>query len=340
MKRIIIICISLLFTCFAFAQEDTESLVRVGIKLHDEGEFIKAIETYKKALAIEPDSPIINYEISLTYMSLKDYENALKYSDIVLKLNKGALIEAYNVKGSALDYLGKTKEAIEVYKEAIEKLGGSNLLYYNLSYSYFRIKDFTLAEETIILAIKENPYHSSSHLLLAYIQAESKKLSQSLLCLYYFLLLEPDTERSYTAILLFDRLCKEAVPVQEGKQTIVIDGPKSSANDYFANIDFMLKLIIASHQLDEENLKQNSDDKFIDTTKSFFSLFDIIDEKNKDAGNNFWRNFYLPFFSELTKENHVTAFCYYITQSANKNTFKWAEDNQESMEKFINWLNK
>jgi len=100
MKKYFLIFGLLLLSTFLYSQISVDSLVEVGIQYHDNGEFIQAIETYKTALDIEPNSPLVNYEIALTYMYAGDYQNAIKHSDKVIKRNDKYLLQAYLVKGS------------------------------------------------------------------------------------------------------------------------------------------------------------------------------------------------------------------------------------------------
>ena len=65
------------------AQSSIDDLVEEGIKYHDKGDYDKAIETYKKALEINPESTLVNYEIALSYFSKGDYKLAIKYSDFI-----------------------------------------------------------------------------------------------------------------------------------------------------------------------------------------------------------------------------------------------------------------
>ena len=107
------------------AQKTFKKLLEVGISNHDSGEYDEAIKYYKQALEIEPDSDLANYEISLSYLTKKDYKKAIVYSDKVLKKgDKRYLIPAYVNKGSSLDMLGKTKKSIKVFEKAIDQLGG------------------------------------------------------------------------------------------------------------------------------------------------------------------------------------------------------------------------
>jgi tetratricopeptide (TPR) repeat protein len=166
MKKQILILGLILISTLIYSQTDIDSLVQIGIKYHDNGQYDKAIETYKTALEIEPNSALINYEIAMTYMYAKDYKNAVKHSDKVIETNDKFLLQAYITKGSCLDYLGKTKESIKLYEKGIKEFGDHYLLYYNLGYTYYNLKEYDKAEEALINAINTKSDHASSHLLL------------------------------------------------------------------------------------------------------------------------------------------------------------------------------
>ena len=53
-------------------QSSIEDFVKEGIQYHDKGDYDKAIETYKKALEIHPESTLVNYEIALSYFRKSD----------------------------------------------------------------------------------------------------------------------------------------------------------------------------------------------------------------------------------------------------------------------------
>ena len=133
-----------LFSTKIFAQSEIEAFVQEGIQYHDSGDYEKAIETYQKALKLDPKSTLINYEIALSYFTKGDHKEAIKYSDVVLKQNEDYLIPAYITKGSSLDMLGKTKESIKLFKKAIKKTDGHYLLHYNLGLNYFKTNDLII----------------------------------------------------------------------------------------------------------------------------------------------------------------------------------------------------
>ena len=73
-----IILLTVLSLNLTHSQNDINSWVEKGIVFHDEGNYEKAIETYKKALEIDPKSSLVHYEISLSYFYNKDYKKGYR----------------------------------------------------------------------------------------------------------------------------------------------------------------------------------------------------------------------------------------------------------------------
>ena len=337
MKKYFLIFGLLLLSTFLYSQISVDSLVEVGIQYHDNGEFIQAIETYKTALDIEPNSPLVNYEIALTYMYAGDYQNAIKHSDKVIKKNDKYLLQAYLVKGSCLDYLGKTKESIKLFKKGIKKFGDDHLLYYNLGYNYYNIKEFDKAEEAFIKAINTKANHASSHLFLGYLMYEKNQRVQSLLSLHFFLLLEPNSERSQNAYnLLQSQLSGGVERNQEEPGKIDIFLSPDQLKSEFGTIDMMITILEASKSL-EENEGKSDDQMFIENTTSFFK---ILGEHKTKENTGFWWDFYVPFFYLIAESEHIDTYCYYISQSTKETAVDWLKENEKRVTDFAKWLSE
>ena len=337
MKKHFLIFGLLLISTFLYSQISVDSLVEVGIQYHDKGEFIQAIETYKTALDIEPNSPLVNYEIALTYMYTGDYQNAIKHSDKVIKKNDKYLLQAYLVKGSCLDYLGKTKESIKLFKKGIKKFGDDHLLYYNLGYNYYNIKEFDKAEEAFIKAINTKANHASSHLFLGYLMYEKNQRVQSLLSLHFFLLLEPNSERSQNAYnLLQSQLSGGVEKNQEEPGKIDIFLSPDQLKSEFGTIDMMITILEASKSL-EENEGKSDDQMFIENTTSFFK---ILGEHKTKENTGFWWDFYVPFFYLIAESEHIDTYCYYISQSTKETAADWLKENEKRVTDFAKWLSE
>ncbi len=337
MKKHFLIFGLLLLSTFLYSQISVDSLVEVGIQYHDNGEFVQAIETYKTALEIEPNSPLVNYEIALTYMYSGDYQNAIKHSDKVIKRNDKYLLQAYLVKGSCLDYLGKTKESIKLFKKGIKKFGDDHLLYYNLGYNYYNIKEFDKAEKAFIKAINTKANHASSHLFLGYLMYEKNQRVQSLLSLHFFLLLEPNSERSQNAYnLLQSQLSGGVERNQEEPGKIDIFLSPDQLKSEFGTIDMMITILEASKSL-EENEGKSDDQMFIENTTSFFK---ILGEHKTKENTGFWWDFYVPFFYLIAESEHIDTYCYYISQSTKETAADWLKENEKRVTDFAKWLSE
>lgn len=337
MKKHFLIFGLLLLSTFLYSQISVDSLVEVGIQYHDNGEFVQAIETYKTALEIEPNSPLVNYEIALTYMYSGDYQNAIKHSDKVIKRNDKYLLQAYLVKGSCLDYLGKTKESIKLFKKGIKKFGDDHLLYYNLGYNYYNIKEFDKAEKAFIKAINTKANHASSHLFLGYLMYEKNQRVQSLLSLHFFLLLEPNSERSQNAYnLLQSQLSGGVERNQEESGKIDIFLSPDQLKSEFGTIDMMITILEASKSL-EENEGKSDDQMFIENTTSFFK---ILGEHKTKENTGFWWDFYVPFFYLIAESEHIDTYCYYISQSTKETAVDWLKENEKRVTDFAKWLSE
>ena len=335
LKKFSIILVLFLFTLNLFGQTKIDSLVQQGVSFHDEGQYDKAIEIYKQALAIDPNSALANYEISFSYMAAGNYENSIIHSDKVISLNKDYVLQAYLTKGSSLDYLGRTKESVKLFEKGLRKFGDNYLLYYNLGYDYYRIKDYEKAEEAFVKAIKINPAHSSSHFILARLMADQNKNIQSLLCLNYFLLLEPNTSRSKTAFQLLEKQFGGNVEKDKEKpnQINILVGTDQKDSE-FAPADLMISVMQAAN-FTEENKGKTEAQLFIENTKSFFN---ILGELKKDKYKGLWWDFYVPFFNNLANSDHLDTFCYYISQSSKDKSTEWLNNNNPKIVMFDLWL--
>ncbi|MDF0709117.1 tetratricopeptide repeat protein [Flagellimonas okinawensis] len=323
-----------LFSTTIFAQSEIEAFVQEGIQYHDSGNYEKAIETYQKALKLDPKSTLVNYEIALSYFTKGDYKEAVKYSDVVLKHNEDYLLQAYITKGSSLDMLGKTKESIKLFKKAIKKVDGHYLLHYNLGLNYFKTNDFDAAEENVIKAIELNPNHSSSHLMLAHIHNQKGNSVQTLLATHYFLFLEPNSNRALEAYAMLQKNFGGNVTKDENKANTINILLSSNNDSQFGAAELMVSMLEASKSL-EENEGKTDDEMFVQNTEKFFK---ILGELKKKKDKEIWWTFYTPFFYDIANSKHLETYCKYISQIGDENSKRWIAENESQLNEFDQWL--
>ena len=335
MKNTLLITGLILLSTLSAAQSDIDSLVREGIKFHDQQQYDQALNVYQKALEMNPQSPLVNYEMAMTYMYAGNYKKSIQHADQVISLDDKYLLQAYMAKGSCLDYLGKTNESIRLFEEGIEKFGPHHLFFYNMGYNYYKINNQEKAKENLVKAIRINPNHSTSHLLLGYLMNDMGNDVQSLLSLHYFLFLEPNTQRARNAWTLLQELFAGNVEHEKDNQiNIHIDSAK--ADGPFGPALIMISMLEASKAMEEKKGK-TEEELFIKHTNSFFTT---LGELNKEEHDGVWWNFYVPFFYDIARSDQMDTYCYYISQSSKKESVDWLNLNDEKLNQFLSWLQK
>lgn len=357
MKKFINILISFLILTFTLhAQVSTvESLISEGVKLHDSLEYKLAIEKFESALKLNPKSTLALYELSLSYLELKDFENAAKYSTKVINANDHSLlIGAYAVKSEALEGLDKIDDSIVLLQEGLDKIGESYLLHFNLALNFYKKNDIDKTLEHVNRAIEIDKTFSGAFLLSAYAQRDKGLWIRCIYSFQMFLLLEPDSKRARSA---FEEMLEAMTivtpssekPVQ--RSFIQMQMNKNKAENLSSlPIDPFPTDDLGDRVLIHNKIKQTLDSLRGDSTD--LDLFVAFKEVNRtilegltsDGGeevapDNFW-SFKYPFFKSILNSDYYDTFCRYISVSYLPESLKWWEENQEEAKSFINWFEK
>ena len=97
---------------------DLKSLYNRGRAYQEVGKDDKAIEDFNRVIKEDPLN--VNALLSIAndyYYRIHDYENAIFYSDKVLKISPNAM--AFTLRGQSFQRLGKLNEAMRAYNDAI-----------------------------------------------------------------------------------------------------------------------------------------------------------------------------------------------------------------------------
>lgn len=327
-----------LLTNITFAQSDEiDKLVEAGIALHDSGDYQGALLKYNEALKLDPNSALVNYEIAYTQMSLGNYSETIKHCDLVLKTNSNLNKDAYIIKGSALDNMGNSNEAIKVYKTGLKKFKNSFLLHYNIALTYAKINNLKEAEKHLQIALTNNPFHVSSSLLLSFIQKNNNLRIKYLASYTYFLLLEPKSQRAKNNSKEYYRILKpknEYSVNEEGKISYNISISKESQNDEFNSTEFIYSINRAYLDKNtDENLTKSNFDKFSEQVDVFFLAMTTANLKSKS-----WWNFYVGFYSALYNSEHYSTAKYLLAMNLfDEEVDEWIELNKDSIQSYYKW---
>lgn len=96
---------------------DIDKLVAVGMLFGEFGFSERALQVFGKALALDPESPEVNYDLGFTYFGKKDYPQARKFLETALQLRPN-FFEALALEGTVLYLLREDAEAIKALRRA------------------------------------------------------------------------------------------------------------------------------------------------------------------------------------------------------------------------------
>lgn len=320
-----------------FSQTDYDLIIKKGIKAYENGDLNKAINIFQDGIIKEPENDLAIYELALVFMAKKDYKMAITYSELAIKLNGPSQLVSYNLLGSAINMIDEEKEAINIFKTAIDKYGFDHELCYNLALVHFKYKDYDDAIDILIESLTINPTHPSSHLLLGECCVLEKDFDEAILAFYYFLLLEQHTPRTVYALDNIVTIFTEIFNFLDNGNSISkkIYVNESLGQNNPANI--LMHLLQAAKNKKETaviNVSSKNVEFIKEQTIKLFNSNKIKIKRSK----NIWNKFYKPFFNDLKNSEHLETFCYFICRSSSDEAITWLKNNPEKKESFINWL--
>ncbi|MFV0418748.1 MAG: tetratricopeptide repeat protein [Dysgonomonas sp.] len=324
MKNVLIIFFLLFSTLIIYAQPSSDKLIRQGVALHDKGQYKEAISSYEQALKINPSSMSAVYEMSLSYLQLKDYDKAIRNSTKVITANfQPLLVDAYIVKGTALAKQDRIGEAIRLLKEALEKCGDEYLLHFNLGLCYFNNKDNEMAVQHLRKAIEIDATHASAFLLYAYALNDLGRWIQSFYSFHFFLLLEPNTERSKDAF-------GEMYDIINAKLEV---GSSKLSPEEGVDKKYIYDLLQQKKTGATDNISQY---KFF--TEASKLMFFTLGQMQNDSQSGLLWYFFVPTYEELLGSGHFDTYCRYVSVSYFSESLAWWENNKTEVDNFIEWF--
>jgi tetratricopeptide (TPR) repeat protein len=258
-----------------------KALISEGVALHDKADYDGAISRYQQVLKENPNSVHALYEMSYSYYAKKDYQRSIEVGYKVAEYKSELLAAIYVQIGSCFDELGDSKRAIETYKAGIKLDPNNGLLYYNLAVTCVRTGQADDARTAVKKAVMLAPEHRSSHLLLSGIFDKAGYKIPGLLAALRFLVLEPNSTRSETALRAVQKTMNSGV--SRGSETqinIFVEQQSKKDEGDFEPVDLFLKLAKASN-LTEEKKNKSEMELLVDNFQAFFAVLSEVDSTMK-----------------------------------------------------------
>ena len=157
---------------FSDFNEKEQRQYQNAIHFMDNGMVDTGIDMLKDLDKAHPSNRAVVYEIVYAYIIKQDYEEAYQWAKKLLKL-KDADADSYFIAGNAFDYVGKRKEAIEIYEKGLKKFPNSARLWVEKGNMAYMMKNYDESVGCYEHAIDVDPDYDASYYRLANLYAMS-----------------------------------------------------------------------------------------------------------------------------------------------------------------------
>lgn len=314
-------------------QSEVDPILARAAQYVEQGKFELSLIEYQRALNLEPKNQRVHYEMALAFYDLKNYDEAIKHAKKGVKTKSETGVECVILLGTLLDEKGKAKQAVSAFHKGIEDYGDYYLLWYNLGVTANGLRDYNLAEQAFLKTVEGKLDYSVAHYALSGLKMRQGRRVESLLCLYFFLMLETDTELAKRASKDMDRIWKLILTESTETAPFYLNvADKVNLRE----LDAALKaLMLEKKAMSEAPLAFTN--QFALQTRI---LFDILAKVDKEGRDDQWTNYYIPFFVRIAQSDHFETFVHYQLQSIEPESARWLNDHTESVEAFFSWLDE
>lgn len=147
---------------FESDKKEADLLNDKGIAEYNQGNYNKAEEYYKQAIAKDPTHKWALYNIGLVYKALSKYDSAIEYYQKALKIDSN-YADAFNGIGVVYYALNKYDLSEEYYLKAIKADNKLPFAHYNMALVMEKKNNTPKAKEYYEKAIELDPTYSSAH---------------------------------------------------------------------------------------------------------------------------------------------------------------------------------
>ncbi len=187
--------------CLKKGEKKLSALIALGIASFESGQVKQAVENYRKALAINENSPEANAGLGISYARLGDLKLAVEFLEKALKLSPGCGMLANWLADAFFDQ-GDLDRAVEFYSQAI-RLNAMDSNAHNDMADVFRIRgDFKKALELYEKTIQIDPLDTNAMLERAQCLIQLQQDEQAFAALDQLILGFPSSRDCSTALVI------------------------------------------------------------------------------------------------------------------------------------------
>jgi tetratricopeptide (TPR) repeat protein len=321
---------------------DVEVQIEEGIKLHDSGNYDKAISKFNTALEIEPENVEAMYELANTYFAKGDFDSCIATAQSGVENPSYLEVALYTAAGSCYSASGNTEKALEKFRAGLERDPTDPNLNFNIAITLINTGELITAEKHLENAIDGSPSYASPYFVLGELHRRNGHRSQSLFYFTRFVTIEPNSSRSAQASSSVYTLLSSGITKEYGESPKV-KIPRSEKGDVFSALEFALSMSGLRIYVDEPTEQNSEADRNVSGLLSFFQLTEELskpDENKKLLDTAVWKQAISPIL-ELHKRRGSEALAYVMAEKTLiSGATTWTRQNRRKIDELITLLNE
>ncbi|WP_051197697.1 tetratricopeptide repeat protein [Flavobacterium soli] len=348
MKHFLLTLLFVLIGNFAIGQNNREKALELGqkaIKIMDHGKLDESIGLLEQAQKLDPERMDYPYEIAYANYKKENYPKAIEILNTITE-HKAVTDFVYQLLGNAYDFSGKPELALETYQKGMLKFPNSGKFHLESGSIKYHNKEYNEAIAFWEDGIKANPNYSSNYYRLSKVFSLSEERIWTLLYGEYFMLLEPNTERTKEiSKLLYENYQKSYEVLtdstgqfhltEKGFQIVVQD--KKDLKKINKGILPFEGTFASTFALSALHFQNNINIASIyEARKNFLDFWFDKKKFNKDYPNKL-----LEYQKEIQKNGFFKTYTYWIVSQGNPTEYQeWRSENEKKFDDFADWFSE
>ena len=171
LRPIILLCVLAMSLSGAYAQVNTDQVMRVGQNALYFEDYMLSIQYFNQAIQAKPYLAQPYLLRAIAKLNLDDYEGAEADASKALELNP-YLTDAWEVRGVARQNTGRNRMAVADYTEALKLLPRNRQIMFNKALALNQLKDYDAASDVFAELIRFYPGFDNAYLGRARVSLE------------------------------------------------------------------------------------------------------------------------------------------------------------------------
>jgi antitoxin component YwqK of YwqJK toxin-antitoxin module/tetratricopeptide (TPR) repeat protein len=316
--------IAFLLASVAYGQlPNSGHILDLGRKLHDDGDYKKAIALYLQVSPSDTNYSQVLHELSLSSYSDSDFNGALHYAETGLDRFPDQASDWFGLRAEALDELGQKDSALADYGRVLRLAPYNYEAYFNRGVCLYHLQRFAEAKKDFQRCVLIEPEMASAHYFLGLEAIQEGSVVPCMFSFMTYLALKPRGRYAQTVVALLTSMAN----VTDEVAGLAARRQPAGADDF----DMETEIFLSKAALDKKYvLHCNLEDPIV---RQMQALLEKTAYRPEDTG--FWMQYYVPYFKKVYDLGQFNALVYDMFSGLDiKDVSEWLKHHTDEIRAF------